>query len=65
MTECPIPMRHVGPIRITGPVVDGEVMVPLATYEAPLWPSTDRGARVTTRAGGIRTVIVDERMSRS
>jgi hydroxymethylglutaryl-CoA reductase (NADPH) len=58
-------MRHVGPIRITGPVVDGEVMVPLATYEAPLWPSTDRGARVTTRAGGIRTVIVDERMSRS
>lgn len=58
-------MRDVGPVRITGPVVDAEVMVPLATYEAPLWPSTDRGARVTSRAGGIRTIIVDERMSRS
>lgn len=58
-------MRDVGPVRITGPVVDDEVMVPLATYEAPLWPSTDRGARVTSRAGGIRTIIVDERMSRS
>ena len=58
-------MRDVGPVRITGSVVDDEVMVPLATYEAPLWPSTDRGARVTSRAGGIRTIIVDERMSRS
>lgn len=58
-------MRDVGPVRITGPVVNDEVMVPLATYEAPLWPSTDRGARVTSCAGGIHTVIVDECMSRS
>ncbi len=60
-----IPMQRVGPIKITGPVMDDEVMVPLATLESPLWPSTDRGARVSRKAGGIHAVIVDERMTRS
>lgn len=63
--EARIPMRIVGPVRITGPVVDAEVPLPLATLESPLWPSVDRGARVCTRAGGIRAVVVDERMTRS
>lgn len=60
-----IPMAVVGPIKITGPVVDEEVMVPLATFETPLWPSVDRGARISMRAGGIAAVVVDERMARS
>jgi len=60
-----IPMQRVGPIKITGPVMDDEVMVPLATLESPLWPSTNRGARVSRNAGGIHAVIVDERMTRS
>jgi len=60
-----IPMQTIGPVKITGPVVDAEVMVPLATFETPLWPSTNRGARVALRSGGIRAVIVDERMTRS
>ncbi|MFH0907509.1 MAG: hydroxymethylglutaryl-CoA reductase [bacterium] len=60
-----IPMRTVGPIRLAGPEVSGDVMVPLATYESPLWPSVDRGARVSVACGGIRAVVVDERMTRS
>ncbi len=64
-TIARVPMRDVGPLFITGPVLHDEVMVPLATYESPLWPSVDRGARLSMRAGGIRTVIVDERMARS
>lgn len=61
-----VPMKTVGPIRITGPVIDDEaIMVPLATYESPLWPSVARGAKVSVSCGGIRTVIVDERMTRS
>lgn len=60
-----IPMKHVGPIKLIGPEVDGEIMAPLATYETPLWPSTERGARVATVSGGLRVVIVDERMTRS
>ena len=58
-------MQHIGPMKMIGPEVDGDVMAPLATYETPLWPSTNRGARVSMVSGGLRVVIVDERMTRS
>ncbi|MCI2957420.1 hydroxymethylglutaryl-CoA reductase [Agromyces atrinae] len=61
-----VPLRWVGPIRLSGNVVTGEQEVPLATYETPLWPSVRRGARISTLIeGGIRSTLVDERMSRS
>ncbi len=60
-----VPMQHVGPIKLIGPEVEGEIMAPLATYETPLWPSTNRGARVSVASGGLQVVIVDERMTRS
>ena len=62
---APVPMRKVGPVRLAGPDAEGEFLVPLATYETPLWPSVERGARVTAQAGGIRAVVLDERMTRS
>lgn len=58
-------MQVVGPIRIVGPELEGEVMVPLATYESPLWPSVSRGAKVSVLCGGIRAVLADDRMTRS
>lgn len=60
-----VPMRVVGPVRIISAGIDEDIPLPLATFESPLWPSTHRGARVCTQAGGIRAVIVDERMTRS
>lgn len=60
-----VPMRKVGPVKLAGPEAEGEWLVPLATYETPLWPSVERGARVTAQAGGIRAVVLDERMTRS
>ena len=60
-----IPMRVVGPVRIISPEVNEDVLLPLATFESPLWPSTHRGARVCTQAGGINAIITDERMTRS
>lgn len=60
-----IPMRFIGPIKITGPVINDAVSVPLATFESPLWPSTNRGAAVSRQTAGIHTVIVDDRMTRS
>lgn len=60
-----VPMKFVGPIKVIGPEVEDEVRVPLATYEAPLWPSVDRGARVSRACGGISAVVADERMTRS
>lgn len=64
-TFATVPMKRVGPVRISGPEMDEEVMVPLATYESPLWPSVARGARISRLCGGIRCVVVDERMTRS
>jgi hydroxymethylglutaryl-CoA reductase (NADPH) len=60
-----IPMQWVGPVRITGPVMAEELSVPLATFESPLWPSVNRGARVSVLSGGILSVVTDERMTRS
>jgi hydroxymethylglutaryl-CoA reductase (NADPH) len=60
-----VPMQSVGPVPIRGPEVEADLMVPLASYESPVWPSTQRGARVCARAGGIITLILDDRMTRS
>lgn len=60
-----VPMRLVGPVKIKGPEVEAEVLLPLATFETPLWPSTHRGAKACNQAGGITAVIMDERMTRS
>ena len=66
-----IPTRWVGPLRVSGDAVapdapHAEIAVPLATYETPLWPSVGRGASISREIpGGIRTVVVDERMTRS
>jgi hydroxymethylglutaryl-CoA reductase (NADPH) len=63
--EAPIPMRWVGPMKISGETVSQKIAVPLATYETPLWHSVGRGARVSTLCDGILTTVVDERMTRS
>lgn len=65
MNHAHIPMKNVGPIKIIGTQVNDEIMVPLATYESPLFPSVNRGARVTRMTGGINAVLVDDRMTRS
>jgi hydroxymethylglutaryl-CoA reductase (NADPH) len=62
----PIPMSWVGPIRISGNAAEGEIEVPLATYESPLWPSVGRGAKISRMIdGGIRVTHLDQRMTRS
>ncbi|MGW0911672.1 hydroxymethylglutaryl-CoA reductase [Streptomyces sp. NPDC002784] len=61
-----VPMRWVGPLRISGNVATTETPVPLATYESPLWPSVGRGAKVSMLCErGIVATLVDERMTRS
>lgn len=64
-TIAAIPMKNIGPIKIMGSVVEAEVKVPLATFESPLWPSTNRGATVSRLCEGIRVTMVDDCMTRS
>jgi len=58
-------MWVVGPVKIVSQEVNADIPLPLATFEPPLWPSTHRGARICTQAGGINATIIDERMTRS
>jgi len=61
-----IPMQFVGPVKLSGPMIKGEYEVPLATYETPLWPSVNRGARVSMNCeAGIKCTVIDDRMTRS
>ena len=61
-----VPMKNIGPIKISGNVLQGEYKIPLATFESPLWPSVDRGARLSTYTdSGISITVVDDRMTRS
>lgn len=65
MLQFPVPCKIVGPIKINGPEVIDEVKVPLATFEAPLWPSVARGAKISRLCGGISAVIIRDCMTRS
>jgi len=61
-----VPMKFVGPLKVSGDTLNGKVEVPLATYETPLWPSVNRGARVSIKCEkGIQCTVVDDRMTRS
>lgn len=71
VTQAPVPMRFVGPMKISAQksldeAWQDKVSVPLATYEIPLWHSVGRGARLSVLCDeGIKTTLVDERMTRS
>ncbi|AGA64714.1 Hydroxymethylglutaryl-CoA reductase [Liberibacter crescens BT-1] len=65
-TFVPVPMCWVGPIKISGNIMEETITVPLATHETPLWYSVNRGAKISMLCQeGIRTTFIDERMSRS
>jgi hydroxymethylglutaryl-CoA reductase (NADPH) len=60
-----IPLRYAGPLTLTGDVEAEALQVPLATYESPLWPSVERGFRITARSGGIAVRHKGQMMTRS
>jgi hydroxymethylglutaryl-CoA reductase (NADPH) len=60
-----IPMGVVGPLRIRGKHVDGDVYVPLATTEAALVASTNRGCAALREAGGAVVRVEDVGMTRA
>src|SRR5688500_7506128 len=54
-----IPMGVVGPLRVRGQYADGDVWVPLATTEAALVASTNRGCAALREAGGAVVRVED------
>lgn len=60
-----IPVGIVGPLPLSGEQIDGEVFAPLATTEAALVASTNRGCTAIRAAGGASVRVEDTGMTRA
>jgi hydroxymethylglutaryl-CoA reductase (NADPH) len=65
MGTVKVPVGIVGPLPVNGRFADGSFMVPLATTEATLIASYNRGAKLLTRAGGCTARVLDQGVSRA
>lgn len=60
-----VPVGVIGPLRLRGEHVDGDLYVPLATTEAALVASTNRGCAAIREAGGATVRVEDVGMTRA
>src|SRR5215211_7390889 len=60
-----VPIGLAGPLRIDGEHARGDFYVPLATTEGTLVASYNRGMRLLSESGGVRTTVVEEHMQRA
>ncbi|AIF69132.1 3-hydroxy-3-methylglutaryl-CoA reductase [Palaeococcus pacificus DY20341] len=60
-----IPMGIAGPLKINGEYAKGEFYIPLATTEGALVASVNRGCSALTAAGGVKTTIIGDKMTRA
>jgi hydroxymethylglutaryl-CoA reductase (NADPH) len=60
-----VPIGVAGPLRINGEHARGDFYVPLATAEGTLVASYNRGMRVLSECGGVKTTVVEDSMQRA
>lgn len=60
-----VPIGIAGPIRINGEHAQGDFYVPMATTEGTLVASYNRGMRLLSECGGVKTTVVEEYMQRA
>jgi len=60
-----VPMGIAGPLLIDGEHAQGEFYIPMATTEGTLIASYNRGMRLLTECGGVKTTVVDDHMQRA
>lgn len=60
-----VPVGLAGPLRVRGLHAHGDFYVPLATTEAALVASYNRGAQAVSEAGGCTTLLLAEGVTRS
>ncbi len=60
-----VPIGVAGPLHIDGEHARGDFYIPLATTEGTLVASYNRGMRLLTECGGVRTTVVADSMQRA
>lgn len=60
-----MPVGIAGPLRVNGLHAQGDYYIPLATTEAALVASYNRGAQLISRAGGASSMVVSQGVSRA
>ena len=60
-----VPMGIAGPVRINGEYARGEYYIPLATNEAALVAGLQRGIKAINLAGGLKTLVTYDGMTRA
>ena len=60
-----VPLGVAGPLHINGEHAQGDFYVPLATTEGTLVASYNRGMRLLSECGGVKTTVVEDNMQRA
>jgi hydroxymethylglutaryl-CoA reductase (NADPH) len=60
-----VPIGLAGPLKINGEHAKGDFYIPLATAEGTLVASYNRGMRLLSESGGVKTTVVEHYMQRS
>lgn len=60
-----VPVGIAGPLRVNGLYANSDYLVPLATTEAALVASYNRGAQLITAAGGASAMLINEGVTRT
>jgi len=65
MGVAQVPIGLAGPLKIVGEHARGDFFVPMATSEGTLVASYNRGMRLLSESGGVKTTVVEQFMQRS
>jgi hydroxymethylglutaryl-CoA reductase (NADPH) len=60
-----VPIGVAGPLHVDGEHARGDFYVPLATTEGTLVASYNRGMRLLTESGGVKTTVIEQFMQRA
>ncbi|KGY11651.1 3-hydroxy-3-methylglutaryl-CoA reductase [Vibrio tubiashii] len=60
-----LPVGVAGPLRVNGLYASDDYLIPLATTEAALVASYNRGAQLITQSGGASSMLINEGVSRT